>query len=362
MVKVEPWPGREDWRVFYLKPLKFLKGKFSGEIKVFQNSLFPTDAPLLQASESALVFLKELPAYTSWKELIQSGVREEIVGGKQGIIKGADEVQIYSKIISQILAGGKTQAFYENLLNQKLSPDLLNAITKDYFKLFPASSFSQTSFDFWSGRFQDPAFPNVAKITAIKSLSEVTSEPANLFFRKLFCLQPLEVCLRAAETLESRGIPISISDYTPVLENGSQDLRVGLLSVLGRHHRADALPLFEKYLKLEKEEKAASTLIDALGDMGPPALDLVLAYAKDPRYQVQVAVVTSLGRFKNEKAISVLETYLKSKDPLLIMMSAESLRQIGTTKAVHVLHKYYEKDPHGYWEPTGPPEHFLPPR
>ncbi len=361
VLKTEAWPAREDWQISTLKPLKLLKGKTSREIRVFEPHLFPKEPSLFQKSETVLVFLKEIPPYTAWQPLIKSGVREEVIGGNLGIIRGEKEIEIYSQFIAGVLAQKNSQEFYENLLSQNLPPGFLKALTEDYFHLFPAVSLSETALHFWEKRLQSSQFPDAAKIMAVQELSTVHTPAMNQVLQNLFCFSPTEMCLRVAETLESQKIALPFLQYTQAIQEGSEDLRVGLLSILARHQRAEVLPLFEKYLKLEKDEKPASSLVEALGDLGPGAQDLILAYAQDPRYQVRLAAIISLGRVKSEKAIPILEKCLTAKDPLLIMMAAESLKQIGSQKALGVLEKYYHKDPHGYWEPSGP-EHFLPPR
>src|SRR4030095_533184 len=204
-------------------------------------------------------------------------------------------------------------------------------------------------------------FPDLGKKELVLGIASRPGEFSSRLLREFFCLSPSAVCLKAAETLESRGLPIPIEEYSLALGTASPDLKAGLFAILGRHHRAEALPLFEKYLKDEKDEKTASAIMEALGDLGGlKAADLSLSYADDPRYYVRAAVIVSLGKLKSGAGIPVLEKALKTYDPSLVALAAQALERIGTPKALQTLVRYYEKGHHGHWEPSEGPQHFNP--
>jgi len=256
----------------------------------------------------------------------------------------------------------KLQSFYEEILQKNPPGNISTQIVEDYFQLLPAASLSESDRQFLLARVKDPRFLNDAKVIIVNKMSEIENPEMNQSLQELFCLLPSPVCLRVAETLESRSKPLPLNIYTSSIGSGPDDLKIGLLTILARHHRKDAFKLFEKYLKQEKNEKNASSLMEALGDFQiPQAENLTLSYAKDPRYYVRLAVAMSLGKLKSSKGIPVLEEYLKTQDPSVVMVTAQALKEIGTPQALKTLGKYYQMGHHGHWEPAEPQHFNLPP-
>lgn len=373
VVRVESWKKSQDKWVLTLKPEKILKGSPTSSLKVFVPKLFPTEDLPLKEGERALILLEELPSYTAWKDLIEGGVRYGLLGNKEGVVETAADISFYSAYIGQILGfekikdedekDKKLKAYLMEFLSKNPAGVLATEVTESYFRHFAPLNLQSSDLDFWLSRLKDPNFSSAAKIIAIKQLTTVQSSAMHEMLKQLFCLPPTEMCLRVAESLESQGIELPYYEYESSIQKGPTDLSVGLLVILARHQRKDTFAIFEKYLKAEKSEKEASTLVEALGDFQTPEAEpLVLSYAKDPRYYVRIAVATSLGKLKSTRGIPVLETYLQTKDPSMVTVTAQALKQIGTPKALETLGKYYEMGHHGHWEPVEGPQHFnLPP-
>lgn len=370
--RVESWKGRKDWWIVSLKPEKFIKGTANSPLKILSTKIFPDEPLILKEGERVLVFLRALPPYTAWKELIEQGIQYDVLGAEKGVFKMSSDISLYSAYAEQILKiqkipdkserKNRLQAFYEEILQKNPPGSIAAQIAEDYFQLLPASSFSAENRQFWVVRVKDAHFSDLAKTLAAQKMSAVNSPDMNQSLQEMFCLPPSGVCLRVAETLESRGIQLPLYLYEISVGSASSDLRVGLLSILARHQRKDAFPLFEKYLKQEKDEKNAATLVEAAGDFkSSQAERLVLSFAKDPRYYVRIAVATSLGKLKSSKGIPILEEYLKTRDPSMVTVTAQALEQIGTPQALQTLGKYYEKGHHGHWEPAEPQHFNVPP-
>lgn len=366
--KIENFKNRKDWYVITLKPDQIIKGNSEGPVKILDTKLFPNEPSFFNVDEKVLVFLNPLPSYTAWQEVIKSGVKYGVLGAKAGIVKTEPDLSMFAGFSGQVLAiekiqdsnlkKQKFQELYETLLQKNPPGRMAEEISRAYFQIFPASSLTSKQREFFGGRVKDPNFSSQAKEEIVKNIAAASSAESHQFLQEVFCYLPSAVCLLAAETLESRGIKPSLEIYQKSIEEGPEDLRLGLFVILARHQRSDSFLLFEKYLKLEKEEKKASTLVEALGDFGTPqAENLVLSYAKDPRYFVRLAVATSLGKLKSTKGIPVLEEYLKTQDPAVITVTAQALKQIGTKQALDTLGKYYQMGHHGHWEPAEP-EHF----
>ncbi len=370
--RVESWKGRKDWWVVSLRPEKFIKGSANPPLRILSTKLFPNEPLILKEGERVLVFLRELPPYTAWKELRESGVLYDVLGGDQGIFKNSPDISLYSDYAEQVLKiqkmtdkaerEKKLQALFEEVLQKNPPGSIALQITEDYFQLIPANTFSTDNRQFWLTRIKDPYFSDAAKTLAVQKMSEVNSPEMNQALQEMFCLPPAGVCLRVAETLESRAVPLPIFLYEIAVKAGPEDLRIGLLTILARHQRQDGFALFEKYLRQEKNEKNSAALIEAVGDFKTPQAErLVLSYGKDPRYFVQLAVATSLGKLKSSKGIAILENYLKTQNPSMVIVAAQALEQIGTPLALQTLGKYYERGHHGHWEPTEGKHFNLPP-
>jgi len=369
--KIEHWKKRNDWLLVNLIPDQFLKGSASSPLKILDTKLFSQDAGLFLPGDQVLVFLRELPPYTAWQELIGQGIQYGVLGARESVIKKAPDISLFSGFISQVLRLPKNQEgvqkmklkeLYSEILKKNPPGELSAEITRDFLGQFPAASQNASERAFWLERVKDPFFPKAATLEVAKAFSEVSGPESSQVLQEMFCLPPPEICLRVAEALESRGLKQSLSSYEKELAEDSIDMRLGLLAILARHQRKDAFSLFAKYLSQEKNEKNASGLVEALGDFGSSQAEkLVLAYAKDPRYYVRIAVATSLGKLKSTKGIPVLETYLKTQDPSMVTVAAQALQQIGTPQALNTLGKYYEKGHHGHWEPVEPQHFNLPP-
>jgi len=368
---IESWKGRKDWWVVTLKPEKVIKGHVNSNLRILSTQLFPNEPMALKEGERVLVFLRTLPAYTAWRDLIAHGIQYDVLGGAKGIFKTSPDISLYADYAEQILKleglqdaaerQRKVVAFDEEIL-QKNPPGSISAdIAADLFQLSPAASLDDRGREFWLSRAKDPRFSAEAKRVMIDRLSAVDSPPMNEALRQMFCLPPDGLCLKVAETLESRGVSLPLAVYAHSIDTGDEELRIGLLVILARHQRKDAFKLFESRLKQESGEKNAATLVEALGNFQTPQAEaLALRYAKDPRYYVRIAVATSLGKLKSVKGIPVLEEYLKTRDPSMVAVTAQALKEIGTPLALQTLGKYYEMGHHGHWEPAEPQHFNLP--
>lgn len=366
--RLESWKGRNDWWIVTLKAEREIKGDAPARLKILTTKLFPHEPMVLKEGERVLVFLGPIPNFTAWKELITHGVQYQVLGGKKGIFKSSSDISLYADYSEQLL---KIQAMKDELARRKTLQDfdaeilqknppgsLTLAIVENDFQSKPAASLSTEELEFWLTRLKDPRFDNDAKTFIASRFAEVNSLEMNEVLQQMFCLPPSGLCLKVAETLESRNLPPPLHLYSSAVEFGDAELRKNLLIILARHQRKDAFKLFEKNLKRETNEKNAAALVEALGDFkSPQAEALVLKYAKDPRYYVRIAVATSLGKLKSSKGIPVLETYLKTKDPSMITAAAQSLKEIGTAQSLQTLGKYYHMGHHGHWEPAEP-QHF----
>ncbi|GEM_PF-2805862 len=370
--KIQNWKGRQDLKVVTLKPTEILKGPSSfAPVKILEQKYFQNAPSLFNVQEPVLVFLKPLPSYTAWQDLIREGVKYEIAGKNQGIIRDTQEQKQVSQFVIQELALLKNSSpellqknlkdFYLRTLKENPSQPLKEGLAAELATGTYTSLLQSEDLRFLANLVADPQFPTLAKISLTHLFVKLNPLLANSYLENFFCLPPAEVCLLSAETLESRKLPPSIQKYSEALQSASPDLKVGLLTILGRHQRKEACFLFEKYLSSEKEEKTAAAMIEALGTLGGSSAQiLALRYAKDPRYYVRLSVVKSMGNFKNEKGFSVLETALKTQDPAMVAVAAQSLQQIGTPTALKLLGKYYEKGHHGHWEPSEGHQHFMP--
>lgn len=366
--RLESWKGRNDWWIVTLKAEKEIKGDVPARLKILTTKLFPNEPMVLNEGERVLVFLSPIPNFTAWKELITHGVQYQVLGGKKGIFKSSSDISLYADYSEQLLkiqamkdedARRKTLREFDAEILQKNPPGSLTlAIVENDFQSSPAASQSGEELDFWLTRTKDPRFEADAKTFIASRLAEVNSPKVNEILQEMFCLPPSGLCLKVAETLESRGLPLPLHLYSNAVESGNAELRKNLLIILARHQRKDAFKLFEKNLKRDNNEKYAAELVEALGDFkSPQAEALVLKYAKDPRYYVRIAAAISLGKLKSAKGIPVLESYLKTHDPSMVSVAAQSLQQIGSPLALQTLGKYYQQGHHGNWE-LAEPQHF----
>ncbi len=366
--KTEKWNNREDFIIVTLKPVQVLKGSYSRPtLKLLDQKLFSNTASLFQPSKRILVFLKTLPSYTAWQQMIKQGVQFELAGKTHTLFDSPEDQKSLVSFIGDFLklsGSGKNEAelkkFYLKTLEQSSLKALQEGLIKDFFVL-EKTSVSPENLTTLSRLVQSSQISDETKITIAKKLAQIKSPEIGSTLKSFFCISPETVCLLSAESLESQHLPIPIADYIKTLDNASNSLKVGLLQILGRHQRHDTYPLFEKIIAKEKDPIRASAIIEALGEMGgTDAETLCLKYAKDPRYYVRLAVVRSLGQLKSVKGIPTLEIALKSADPSMINIAAKSLEQIGTQEALQTLEKYYERSPHGFLEPTGSQHFNLP--
>lgn len=363
--RVESWKGRKDWWIVTLKPEKIIKGDPPASFKILSTQLFPNQPMSLKEGERALLFLRPLPPFTAWQELISHSVQFDVLGGAKGIYKFSTDVSLYSDYAEQLLkiqalqdeaARKKVLQEFDAEILQKNPPGTLSAsIVANDFQSTPVATMKPEDLQFWLERAKDPRFAEDAKLLIAAQLTSLNSEEINHILKQMFCLPPNGLCLKVAETLESRNIQLPLNVYSHEIETGNDELRVGLLTILARHQRKDAFKLFEKSLRREKDQMMAASLIQALSDFqSPQAEALVISYAKDPRYHVRAAVAASLGKLKSAKGIPLLESYLKTKDPSMVSAAAEALKQIGSPEALQTLGKYYQLGHHGTWEPAEP--------
>ncbi len=366
--KTEKWNNREDFIIVTLKPVQILKGSYSHPtLKLLDQKFFSNSTSLFQPSKKILIFLKPLPSYTAWQEMIKQGVQFELAGKTHALFDSAEDQKPLISFVSDFLklfGSSKNEAelkkFYLKTLEQSSLKILQEDLIKDFFAL-EKTSVSSENLTTLSRLVQSSQISDETKITIAKKLTQIQSPEISSTLKNFFCISPETVCLLSAESLESQNLPIPITDYIKTLDNASNSLKVGLLQILGRHQRRDAYPLFEKIIAMEKDPIRASAMIDSLGEMGgTEAETLCLKYAKDPRYYVRLAVVKSLGTLRSVKGIPSLEIALKSADPSMVNIAAKSLEQIGTKEALQTLEKYYERSPHGFLEPTGPQHFNLP--
>lgn len=366
--KTEKWNNREDLIIVTLKPVQVLKGSYSHpSLKLLDQKFFSNSSSLFQPSKKVLVFLKPLPPYTAWQEMIKQGVQFELAGKSDALFDSPDDQKTLISFVGDFLklfGSNRNEAelkkFYLKTLEQNPPKILQEDLAKDFFAL-KQTSLEPQELAILSKLVQSSQISDETKVTIAKKLTRFKSPEISSTLKSFFCISPETVCLLTAESLESQNLPISIADYSRILENGSGSLKVGLLQILGRHQRLEAYPLFEKIIAKEKDPIRASAIIEALGEMGgTEAETLCLQYAKDPRYYVRLAVVKSLGTLKSVKGIPSLEIALKSADPSMVNIAAKSLEQIGTKEALQTLEKYYERSPHGFLEPTGPQHFNLP--
>ncbi len=381
---VQFWNSRTDWQIVTLKPDHMLKGDSPHSVRILHQKLFPNQPDLFQRKAYVLIFLKALPSYTAWKKLIAEDVRYQLVSGEKSLIPSSQNQDVIKKFVRDYLGLAGSGAFY----SQREKPEegfqkrkqnfyfkTLKETTSTFLQLelsqmifLPDEAFKKfTSEDVQNliQKIHSPQFSPEAKLGLIRGLIQTGDESVLSILSSLFCRQsessvPDTACLLIAETLEAKNRPIPFLDYSQSFANASPELKVGLLAILGRHHRQDAFSLFQSFLKNEKDERRASSVIEALGELGGErAISLCMAYAKDKRYFVRLSVLSSLGKMKTEKGISVAEEALKSGDPTQITLAAQTLERIGTPLAQKTLGKYYQKEHHGYWEPAEP-KHFMP--
>jgi hypothetical protein len=365
--EVQNWKDRKDWFVVTLKPIQILKGSPVSSLKLLYQKLFPNEPPLFVPSQKILIFLNQLPPYTAYQELRSVGVSFEVLGGAHGVVSDPQEQSYVSKFVVESLKldlplTPSLKNLYLHYLQHSPSKILREDLSQEIFHLDgPATYLSTEDLRVLSKLVTSSTFPDEGKTQLVRGISQMPPDESNSILKGFFCLSPSAVCLQSAQTLESRGVHLPVQEYSEALEKAPPDLKLGLFAILGRHKRVEAYPLFEKALAREKDEKSAAAILEALGDLGnTQAETLCLLYAKDTRYYVRLAVVTSLGKLKSEKGIPVLEEALKTPDPTMVTVAAQSLQEIDTPEARKTLSKYYEKEHHGYWEPTAP-EHFLPP-
>ena len=361
---VDSWKDRKDWKIVTLKLEKVLKGNAPKKISLLDVKLFPGEADRFAPGEKALVFLRALPAYTAWRDVILSGVGYSLLGKSKGLIEeGKEEIAHFVELFPKLPpASPEMREFILKTLERNGTERLREDLSREIFDrdLFPFELRDEDLVRLGALVKQED-FPETGKKELVIGMAALPGDTSSRLLRDFFCLSPPSVCLKSAETLETRGQPISLEDYTRALSSASPGLRAGLLAILGRHHRVEALPLFEKYLKEEKGERNAAAMMEALGDLGDPkAVGLALSYADDPRYYLRAAVVVALGKLKSEEGIPALEKALKTSDPSLVALAAQALQRIGTTKAIQALSRHFEKGHHGHWEPTEGPQHFLP--
>ncbi len=379
--ELKPYPNRPEWRIVHLKTEEVLKGSPPSTLKLLDEMIFPNEPAHFAVSQKVLVFLKELPPYTAWQELIQKGITYQVIGKTKGIISDTKEQRYLKTFVEEFKnALSKTSTDTRALLDLKLrtlleSPSLplKTDLAQEIFELHGSqlntndlsflSGDQGGNFSLSSGKVASLLLPEKAKFFLARGLIEKMKEgvfaPKEL--EKFFCSSPATVCLMVAEALESKGHSLPVTKYAEAIGQGSAEIKTGLLTILGRHQRRETYPLFSKTLKETQDEKEAQRMIEALGDLGgEQAETLCLSYAKDSRYYVRLAVIESLGKLKSQKGIWALEAALKTTDPTLVTLAAKSLGQIGTPETEKILRKYYKKEHHGYWEPSGP-EHFNPP-
>lgn len=362
--QVSHWKGRDDWYVVTLRSEKALKGGGGGSLRILDVRLFPKQPSLFKEGEKVLVFLRELPPYTAWQEAIRDGIRYGVLGKEKGVLKGEEGEKVASFVtaLTELSKKGdaeKKKALYLKTLEENPSPLLENDLASEIFQLSP-SSFSSDEWKRLAALVENPQVSDTAKMQLVKGFAVNSEDETKSSLEKFFCLPPDGVCLLAAETLESRGFPQPTEVYDQAMEKGDSPLRLGLLSILGRHARRETYPLFEKYIAQEKDEKTAGPMVEALGELGGPQAEaLVLKYGKDPRYYARIGALRALGLLKSEKGYSILEDALKTSDPTVVTVAAQALERIGTPEAKKTLAKYYEKGHHGYWEPNAP-QHFMP--
>lgn len=366
--KSEKWNNREDLIIVTLKPVQILKGSYShSSLKLLDQKFFSNTISLFQPSKKVLVFLKPLPPYTAWQEMIKQGVQFELAGKTHTLFDSSEDqktlisfIRDFLKLFGSNRNETEMKKFYLKTLEQSSLKILQEDLIKDFFAL-KQTSFEPQELATLSRMVQSSQISDETKITIAKKLTQVKSPETRLILKSFFCISPETVCLLAAESLESQNISISITEYAKILDSASDSLKVGILQILGRHQRRDASQLFEKIIAKEKDPIHASAMIEALGEMGSTEAEaLCLQYAKDPRYYVRLAVIKSLGTLRSIKGISTLEIALKSADPSMVNLAAKSLEQIGTKEARETLEKYYERTPHGFLEPAGPQHFNLP--
>jgi len=369
--EVKNWKGREDWWVVTIKPEQVYKGKAPSKILLLDQKLFPKQPSLFSTGEKVLVFLKGLPPYTAFQPLINEGVHYELMGKDHGLVKGEGEQKNIGDFAREFLnylkkpAGlsplsGIKDYFLDQLFWNPSKPLKADVVQEIFQRPQIISFLTPADLERIASRVTGPDYPDPVKIQIVRGIVALSPDSTESILKSFICLEPSEVCLRAAEALESRGVRLSSEVYAQALENASSDLKIGLLQILGRHQRQETFTLFEKEIAQEKDEKKAAAVIEALGELGGPRAEaLVIKYGKDKRYYVRLSVVKAIGLLKSEKGIPLIEIALKTTDPTMVTVAAQALDKIGTPKAKETLSKYYEKEHHGYWEPTGP-QHFYP--
>ncbi|MBL7685822.1 MAG: HEAT repeat domain-containing protein [Deltaproteobacteria bacterium] len=355
------WEGRSDWQIIQLEPLEIYRGKKTGEIQILEQKLFHQDSNRLEQNQIYTLLLQELPAFDLYQPLFQKKIRYQLTDVKRGIFSKPEDQKPFKE-------------FFE--ARQKTDKTHLKKLYQDFFQSSPSEHLKEIlGSEFFSATLK----PELVSSDLTRIIQEIPhlkdydlrrdwtigllSLPPHQIpdLSSLFCVSPEEVCLRVAEFLESQKKTISLSSYEQALQSAPSSLRVGLLEILGRHQRQEGLSLFEKYLPMENDEQQTGLILEALGKMGgDPALELVLRYANDKRAYVKVGMIRALGNLKSEKGIPALENALKTQDPSLVALAAQSLQQIDTPAARETLGKYYEKGHHGHWEPAGSHQHFLP--
>ncbi len=366
---ITPQDGSPQGNVVVLKAIQFYRGNgTNSKIQLFEETLFPKAVSAFTAKTTVLVFLKDLPKYSSYQNLIQKGV-QYAPAFKQGFLvsESADQLAYQSLIKDYLPYLDQNSEEAKKKKKEILLSSLLQSSSKKmqedlslFLERHPELDFNAEELEKISSSVLNPKFSDVAKLSLVKYFIAQNSISKNQILKKFVCVNPEPVCLKSAEYLEKSKQGLSAAEYEKIFSPLSAPLQMGLLSILARHKRLDTLPLFEIRLNTWTDDQQSASIVEALGRLGgAKAETLCLKYSQDPRYYVRMYSFSCLGELKSEKAIPLMEKMMVKHDPAMITVIAGALENIGTPRARQTLSKYYEKGHHGGWE-IAEPKHFMP--
>ncbi len=209
---------------------------------------------------------------------------------------------------------------------------------------------------------QDPGAAYLAALTAPQWKTRWQAAQALGEFKDPRAVEPLIEALDdsnqwvrivAAEALGQLGAQEAVEHLLSSLDDNSIWVRRASVVALGQVGNVRAVPpLMERLLRApdsEWPEEIHDVIAKALGDIGEPAIKVLVEALEDTDAWVSAAAARALGRIGDPQAITPLILLMKQENKWVRSAATQALAQISDSRAVRAALSNDEA-PHAFWK------------
>lgn len=320
------------------------------EFKIFQEQIFPKDAPAMNLGQEVLLFLAPMPNYTAYQTATRAGVQYRLFGAARGAWEVASNPELM-EIVKEILAKGDSKAILFKMLKSKNSEILSSGAHSLAGSNFPKGAFGQEEEAFLYSLIAGEALSKSAKLDLIRALKGTESVDT---LKKIVLNLQGSAKWAAVRALEELGIQRKTGELVGDFNRGDLETKKRAVALLAKRGDPKAREFFRQVLRGGEDYNVKRTAIMKMGEAGGKVNEEVLMEnLSNSEELVSAQAILALGKMNSHQSVPEIIKILNSPSKVLRDAAILSLYVNQDPHAMRYFQENFVKDAHGHLQPKG---------